>query len=192
MKRLVVLVIAAIAAGVALSGCGGPYATPQSTFAIYRDAVARKDWKAALRCMTRESQDRVVGGLVVGMATASIVSEDAAAVLEKHGIDRGELVGDVVGGALTSLVNPREAIDKGMRPSLENIPDKPAFFADGMAWLEENNKQVADHLLVAAGAQLSDVQIEGDTATGTLSVPIAGGKTSLRFKKVNGRWLIDL
>jgi hypothetical protein len=45
--------------------------------------------------------------------------------------------------------------------------------------------------MVAAAAQLSDVQIDGDTATGKLSVPITGVGTSIRFKWIEGRWLID-
>ena len=191
MKRVLVLVMAAIASGVALSGCAGPYTTPQSTFAIHRDAVAKKDWPTALGCLTAPSQDKVVAGLVVAIATASIMSNDAAAVLERHGVDRKELMGNVVGGALANLISPREAVEKGMGECLAKIPDKPAFFADGMTWLEANNKKVADKLMLAAGAQLSDVRINGDTATGTLSVPVAGGGTSLRFAKVNGRWLID-
>ncbi len=81
---------------------------------------------------------------------------------------------------------------EGMRQSLDSVPDKPALFVDGMTWLETNNKKIADYLVLAAGTQLNDVQISGDTATGKLSVPVAGGSTSLRFKKVNGRWLIDL
>ena len=101
-------------------------------------------------------------------------------------------MGDVLGGALANLTNPREAAREGMRQSLEDVPDKPALFVDGMSWLETNNKNIADNLVLAAGAQLSDVQIDGDTATGKLSVPVARGSTSLRFKRVNGRWLIDL
>ena len=152
MKRLVALVMAAIASGVALSGCAGPYTTPQSTFAIHRDAVARKDWPTALGCLTTQSQDKVIAGLVVAIATASIVSNDAAAVLEKHGVDRKELMGNVVGGALSNLMSPREAVEKGMGKCLEKTPDKSAFFTDGMSWLEANNKRVADKLMLAAGA----------------------------------------
>ena len=192
MKRLFVLATLAAASAATLAGCGGPHTTPQSTFAIYRDAVARKDWRAAFGCLTTQSQDKAVGGVVVAIATASIMNKDAAALLEKHGVDRGELVGNALGGVLGNLTSPGQAIAEGMRRSLDNVPDKPALFVDGMTWLETNNKKVADNLALAAGAQLSDVQINGDTATGKLSVPVAGGSASLRFKKVNGRWLIDL
>jgi len=191
MKRLFVLATLAVASAATLAGCDGPRTAPESTFATYRDAVARKDWRIALDCLTTQSQDKAIGGVVVAIATASIINQDAAALLEKHGVNRGALVGNALGGALANLTSPGQAIAEGMRQSLDNVPDKPALFVDGMRWLEENNKKVADNLILAAGAQLNDVQINGDTATGKLSVPVAGGSTSLRFKKVNGRWLID-
>ena len=78
-----------------------------------------------------------------------------------------------------------------MRRCLETIADKPAFVGDAMSWLEKNHPEVAEKFVVAAAAEFSDVQIDGNTATGKLSVPIAGVGTSLGFKWSNGRWLID-
>jgi hypothetical protein len=191
MKRLLVLMTATVAFAAALPGCETSATTPHATFAAYREAVVRKDWKASLNCLTPQAQDKMLGGLVLGIAGASIFNGEAADLLEKHGIDRGGLVGNLLGGALAKLASPDETAEKGIRQSLQAIPDKPAFFAEGMAWLEENNKKAADTLLLAATAQLTDVEINGDTATGKLSAPIAGNST-LRFAKVNGRWLIDL
>ena len=187
------MVTAALVLGVTLAGCEAPpYTTPESTFTIYRNAFAQKDWNTALGCLTPQSQDKVVAGLVFGVATASIMNRDAAALLEKHGVDRGQLMGNVMSGALANLADPNAAVEEGMRQCVDAIADKPAFVGDAMGWLEQNNQQVADNFAVTAAAQLSDVQIDGDTATGKLSVPIAGGRTSLQFKKIGGRWLIDL
>ena len=60
------------------------------------------------------------------------------------------------------------------------------------AWLEANNKEAQNKLAQAATAELSNVQVTGDTATGQLSVPIGGSGTSIRFRKIDGRWLIEL
>jgi len=192
MTRPVAWVIPAILLNVVLAGCGGPYATPESSFRIYRDAIARKDWTTSLGCFTPQSQDKILAGLLAGVATASVGNKDAAAVLEKHGIDRRDLVGKLMGGALANLGNPREGFEEGVRRCLETIADRHAFVGDGMSWVEKNNRQVADNLVRAAQSQLSDVRVEGDSATGQLSVPMPGGETSLRFKRIDGRWLIDL
>ena len=73
MNRLFLLATLAAASAATLAGCG-PHTAPESTFAIYRDAVARKDWRAALDCLTPQSQDKAVAGVVVGIATALIAA----------------------------------------------------------------------------------------------------------------------
>ncbi|MFH1922127.1 MAG: hypothetical protein ABIP48_19865 [Planctomycetota bacterium] len=185
------LLVPSVMFTVALAGCPGPGATPQGTFETYREAVVTKDWNTALGCLTPESQDKVVASLVVGLATASVMNQEAADVLGKHGVDRGELMGSLVGGALSNLLSPRDALGEGVKRSVETIADRPAFVDDAMRWLETNSPKLADKLFLAGGAQVSDVEINGDTATGKLSVPLPGGETSIRFKKINGRWLID-
>lgn len=191
MKTHAVLVIAAAAIGVSLSGCG-PHVTPQATFRTYQRAVARKDWKASLGCLTPASQDRIVTGLLAALAAASVLDKDAAATLKEHGVDPQGLGLNFMAGALANLGNPREAVAQGMRQSLATIADKPAFVADAMSWLEQNNRQIADYFGMAAEFELKDVDIDGDTATGTLSTPTVANATSIRFKHTGGRWLIDL
>ncbi len=191
MERLFGLLTAALACAAGSAGCQTSTETPQATFAAYREAVVRKDWKASLDYLTSESQEEMLGALVLGIAGASVADGEAADLLEKHGIDRGGLVGNVLGGMLAKLTGAEDADQKGVRQSLQAIPDKPAFFAEGMAWLEENNKKAADTLVLAAAAQLGDVEINGDRATGKLSVPIAG-RSTVDFARVDGRWLIEL
>jgi hypothetical protein len=191
MKRHSVLLIAAAAIGVSLAGCG-PHVTPQATFRTCQRAVARKDWKTSLDCLTPASQDRIVTGLLAALAAASVLDKDAAAALKKHGVDPQGLGLNFMAGALINLGNPREALAQGMRQTLATIADRPAFVADALSWLEQNNGQIADHLGKAADFELKDVDIDGDTATGTLSTPTLPKATSLRFKHAGGRWLIDL
>ena len=183
--------VAAAMLAVTLAGCGGRQATPEGTFQTYQDAVAGKDWRTALSCLTPEAQDKIVAGLLGGVATASVMNQDAAALMEKHGVDRNQLVGDFLAGALANLGSPGEAIQEGMRQAVQSIADKPAFVGDAVTWLEQNGPQQTAYFGKVAEAQLSDVQIEGDVSTGKLSVPITGSGTSIRFKKIDGRWLID-
>ncbi|NQT17859.1 MAG: hypothetical protein HQ582_34215, partial [Planctomycetes bacterium] len=147
-----------------LGGCNVPSATPQGAFRDYREAVARKDWNATLAALTPAARDKVVGGLLAAVATASVLNKEAADVLKKHDINRGDLVTNLVSGAMAKLTQPSEAIGEGVRRSVETIADKPAFVGDAAGWLETNNPEVADKFMVAAAAQLTDVQIDGDTA----------------------------
>lgn len=191
MSTRILWFLSAAMAAVAAAGCGGAHATPQATFQTYRTALVRKDWKASLTCLTPQSRDTVVGGLMVAVASASVMNEEAAAVLEKHGIDRTQLVGDFLAGALANLASPGDALGEGVRRCLDKIADKPAFVGDAAGWLEQNSQQAGAYFGKVEGAELSSVEIDGDTAKGTLTLPVAGAKTALRFKRIEGRWLID-
>ena len=191
MKRTLPAVLATLL-GVALTGCGGPYSSPEATFQTYRDAVAKKDWKSAMTALTPESNDKVVGGLMAAAALSSTRNQDAAAVLQKHGLNGKEMVAQTAMAALTNPGRGREAVEENVRQYMNAVADKPAFVADVIAWLEANNKEAENKFTQAATAELSNVQVTGDTATGQLSVPIGGGGTSIRFRKIDGRWLIEL
>ena len=192
MSRKMLWFVGAAMLAVALGGCGGSHATPQATFKTYRAAVQRNDWKTALGCLTPETHDVVVGGLLSAVAAASAIDQDAAALLDKHGIDRTQLVADFLAGALVNLSNPGEALGGGLRRCLDGIADKPTFVADATGWLEQNNQQASQFFGKVEEAELSNVQIDGDRATATVSAPVFRSGSSLRFKKIDGRWLIDL
>ncbi len=62
-------------------------------------------------------------------------------------------------------------------PTLEQevaIVDKPAFVGDAAGWLEQNSQRAADYFGKVEGAELSHVQIEGDTAQGPSACPSQG------------------
>jgi hypothetical protein len=132
MAMRVLWFVPAVMLAAAMSGCDIPSATPQGAFRDYREAVVRKDWNASLAALTPEAQDKVAGGLLAGIAAASVLNKEAAGVLEKHGVDRGDLMKNLVAGAMANLTKPSEAIGEGMRRSLETIGDKPAFVGDAM------------------------------------------------------------
>jgi len=191
MKRSLPAVLATLL-GVALTGCGGPYSSPEATFQTYREAVAKKDWQSAMTALTPESNDKVVGGLMVMAGAAAIFNPDAAAVLEKHGLNVKEMLGKLAAAAFTNPAGSQDAVAQNTKQYIDSIADKPAFVADVVVWLEANNKEAQNKLAQAATAELSNVQVTGDTATGQLSVPIGGSGTSIRFRKIDGRWLIEL
>jgi hypothetical protein len=192
MSRTILWFVAGAMLAVAVAGCGGPHATPRATFETCRSAVERKDWKTALECLTPETHDNVVGGLLVAVASASVMNEDAAAVLDKHGVDRTQLASEFLAGALANLIDPNRAAGGGVRRCLDAIVDKPAFVADAVGWLEQNSPHSVQPFGRIEEAELSDIQIDGDRAAGSVSVPVFGSDRSLRFRRIDGRWLIDL
>ena len=192
MRKCALPAVLAALLGVGLTGCGGPYSSPEASFQTYRDAVAKKDWKSAMTALTPESSDKVVGGLMAIAALASVANQDAAAMLQRHGLNGKEMVGQVAAAALLNPAGAADAIGEAVKQYTGVIADKPAFVCDAVTWLEQNNKEAENKLAQAATAELSNVQVSGDTATGQLSVPIGGSDTSIRFRKIEGRWLIDL
>jgi hypothetical protein len=102
-------------------------------------------------------------------------------VLEKHGITDEAL-------NKLSQAEPGEKIDpvEAMKPLLDQIKDKPAFYAELMT-AEEQGGAVFEQL---GTATLKDLKIDGGKATGKLSL----GKTEkpIAFKKIGNGWKIDL
>jgi hypothetical protein len=191
MSRRILWFVPAAMLAVALAGCGGPHATPKATFETWRTAVQGNDWKTALDCLTPETHDTLVGGLLLPVAAASVMNQDAAAVLDKHGVDRTQLASEFLTGALANLTDPNRVVGGGVRRCLDAIVDKPAFVGDAIAWYEQNSQQAAPFFANVEDAELSNVQIDGDCASGTVSVPVFGSDRSLQFKNIEGRWLID-
>src|SRR5262249_677548 len=73
------------------------------------------------------------------------------------------------------------------------VKDKPACFADIMTWIEKNSpeQQGADNMKRIASATLTDVKIEGDTASGMVKADNVQG-TVMKFKKMDGQWYLDM
>jgi hypothetical protein len=172
-------------------GCGGA-STPEAAFQNMKKAAQDKNWRAYCNCLTEESQDTMAGMMVLsgsmmqalgGLAgNQNQVGEKIKGVFEKHGLSAD---------AVEKLKNegPPMSMDKGLSSLSSAIKDRAGFLADMMEVMSEfgDAKKVTP---VMDDATLTDVKIEGDTATGTVT---AGGRSGpMHFKRVGSQWKIDL
>jgi hypothetical protein len=185
MKRACQFVSLALVALVA-TGCSK--STPQSTFNQFTSAFKSKDYKKAFGCMTPESQDMMLGGLCFAAEMQASMGEKGAGakeILAKHGVktemDPGNADADP---------------EKMMSNMVAGVKNKGACFEELMVWLEKNTDQKdGDGFSFKAdefSGELTDVKEEGDVATATYTGGKAKKSTVMKFKKIDGRWLLDL
>jgi hypothetical protein len=181
--------------GCSNSGGSGGGATPEETFKSAQAAAEKNDYKAFMSTMTPESQETYAGMIAFGGAMVQAFAglggpegaEDAKKVkevLDKHGLTEETL----------KKADPTAADPiAGMKSLVEPVKDKPAFVADMMAALK-SSKDFKDKSPLQKGTTLKDVKIDGDSAKGTIETEVEGKKESspIGFKKIDGKWLIDL
>lgn len=176
----------------------GGAATPEETFKLAQAAAEKGNWKGVVVHMTPESQEMFAGGLafagVMMQAFAELGGPEGAkeaqkikAVLAKHGLTEAamkKLEGD------DSVKNPEEAIKKIVAP----IKDRGAFIGDMMTAFKDTKGFKENDSPISKDAKLKDVKIDGNNAKGTVEFEKNGEKTEdpIAFKKVNGKWLLDL
>jgi hypothetical protein len=168
----------------------GGGATPQATFDNFRNAMKSKDYKASYSQMTPETQDMMLGGMAVAMSMGlgmdPAKAADAQKVTEKHGVKKMD----------PTKLQPGQDPKALVRETVAEVKDKPGCFADMMTWMETNvpNKDKDAKMEEYNSATLSDVKIEGDTATGNVKVKHEGQDTSspMNFKKIGAVWFIDM
>ena len=159
--------------------------SPEAVFAAMKQALQQDDWQAAAGFMTEDSQAMLAGSLVfMGGLAAAFGAENAGdieALLQKHGITE------------QSMSEPPEGIDPteplGMMKALTaGIKDKPAFIGEMIAWMDQqgDGSEVPDF----SKAELSDLSIDGETATAT--VANIEEAQPIEFRRVNGTWLVHL
>lgn len=184
------------------------YDSPQAVFEAAKAATAEKDWKTFAGCLTEESRDVFAGGLVMmtGMIKAFSVgfagpegAEEAKAkikplddVLAKHGLTE-EVMKKAEPKQPPGGGDP-EAMTKALRAMAAPIDDRTAFIADVFAAFEKIGDSPADEMDMLANATLADVEIDGETATGTVIQRQNGQekKEPIEFRKVDGSWRIHL
>lgn len=180
MKKLILL----FAAASCLPGCGGDepeaengvsgqagFETPEAAFEAFQKAGAAGDYSAMVACLTPESQDAMVMMVALPLGfMAAFDSEKEEAInklFEKHGVSTDDEDPDAI----------------------HSIPDKAAFIADCMAWLEENSDE--DTMNPLGSGRLGKVTITGDTASATVST--SDGETDdADFERINGRWFVKI
>ncbi|MHC4914367.1 MAG: DUF4878 domain-containing protein [Planctomycetota bacterium] len=191
--RSTLTALVAVVALVVCPGCGsdGGGSTPEATFNAMKAAADAKDMRKFMKCLTPESQDMMVGGVV---AVAVMTTEMAKAMGGKSDADMEALLKKHnVSGADVKAMNP-SSMEAGMKQLAAKVKDKPGFMADFAALAEKKGKKEGVAMTGGAEGTLKDVKITGDTAKGTVVTTKDGKETTdtIEFRKVDGRWLIHM
>lgn len=180
MKRILLLLTAVCV----LPGCGDDepaaekggagqagFETPEAAFEAFQKAGTSGDYSGMVDCLTPESQDAMVVMIALPLGfMAAFDSEKEEAVnklFEKHGVSPDDEDPDAI----------------------KKIPNKAAFIADCMKWLEENSDE--ESMTPLGKGKLGKVTITGTTASATLTTE-DGSTDDVDFQKINDRWFVKL
>lgn len=194
MLRIGSCLILASALFVGGSGCGksGGGATPEAAYNNMVEAAKKEDMKGFMTNLTKDSQNMMVGGLVISSAmmksTAKFTGMDTKeidAVLTKHGVTE-----DAVMAKMKDAKGADDPVSVAA-PLAAMVKDGPAFVSDSFAVMKKMGKGMekspADEF---KNTTLKDVKVTGDTATGKMEKE---GKTQdIHFAKEGGAWKIDI
>jgi hypothetical protein len=116
----------------------------------------------------------------------------ASEILARHGakVDASAMTGL---GADPTKSNPQEA----MKKLTADVKDKAACLAELMAWFEKNGDANTKNSMGSeqiSNSTLSDVKIEGDRATGKVTMKKDGKDQTqdVQFQKIDGKWYADM
>lgn len=184
-----------------VAGCGGSsaYSSPQATFDTAKAAAGKEDWKGFCQCLTPESRDVMAGEMAMmgvmmqgfaglGGEAGKKSAEKIGEVLKKHGLDEKSM--EAVKVEPEESKDPKKAMDKMLTP----VKDRDAFIGDMFTALKSMDEgKGKEQKPLPEDAQLKDVKIDGDTATGTITAKKDGEDKSLpvKFKKIEGKWKLD-
>lgn len=162
-----------------VTGCDiGKYSSPQATFEASKAAFKANDWKGVWDCYTPESLTPLAAMLATGGSLGG--REEAAPVFEKHGVVMPEL------DAVTSALRSGKSLDQVGKDLVKNVRDKGQFIVDMNEALRDPDED-SPATVIEVDAQLRDVKIDGDSATG-LVVSDDGNSMPLTFKRIGGQW----
>jgi hypothetical protein len=185
-----------------LAGCGasgGGYSSPEAVAVAAKAAIDKKDMGAFYDCLTEESQQVMVGAMVMAgsmmqmmsamaaiggpeaMAEAKKEVGDVPAVMEKHGLTEESLKG--------ANSDPTKEKMQAMAGLAEAVKDKRSFVYDMFSALDKL-KAGGPELSQNFSGELSDLKIDGDKATATLMTP--RGEEELDFHKTAAGWRLHI
>ncbi len=188
------------------------FESPEATFQTAKDALERGDYRAFCDCWTDEGLGWLTGGMAMTVNMFRLMSEKESQdggvpddvtkatqrtkrltqLLIKHGFTGGvvpEL--NIVAGD-----NAPKPVQQQVREQLNQISsviaDKANFFAEFLEIVEEVSDLPMDTLL-PSGSTLSELKIDGDSATGVILKPTEDQvrECPATFSKVNGEWKFD-
>ncbi len=186
-----------VVAAISVTGCGKSTGgdSPEAVFNTFKTAVSNGDWETASAQLTTESQDMMASGMMMMAAFASISFDEAEAkareesfneLLASHGLNKEELDSN------TSFASddPSAAMAEMLAP----VTNKPAFIADMINWIEKNSDDDGGMMEEITSGQLKNVEINGETAKGTIAMT-KDGETSeepIEFRNIGGKWFIHM
>ena len=199
----IIFALAAAAMFPQIGYAAGGGATPEAAFDNLKSAMSNKDYKTGFAQMTPNTQDVILGGMVMAMSSRlgldPAKASEAQKIVERYGIKKMD----------PTKTQPNQGPQTMLQQTVANVKDKPACFAEMMAWMEntpptksEKNVDVKSQggtasviaLIRRFPATLVDVKTQGDTARGTIKMKFGNQETSgpMAFKKVGGMWYIDM
>jgi len=165
------------------------YKTPQAVFDAAMAAQERKDFKTAVACVAPEARKDLAASLALNALnikqgnTKEVRKElkPLFDVLDKHGLTE-KAVKDV------QLGDDPKTVEKS-REKLKKLIKKPADFA--VDYMTAQDKVGAGERPGESKIKLTGVKINGDKATGTMSIDFGGSSDTIlpvEFVKINGGW----
>jgi uncharacterized protein YpuA (DUF1002 family) len=156
------------------------HSSPESVAKEFVDAMGKRQWERAFRCMTLESQQKAASLtlLPAGVVVAKDKSKNDSLLqlLETHGLEKESAV---------------EKIRK-----MNDTKKLSVVFGDVMTWVAksgsddpEEQRRVLDR--IAAGEYIS-FKIEGDRATASFQPKFREQVLERHFLKVKGKWFVDV
>ena len=182
MNRIVSVALVAL---VACGGGKGGASSPQDVYDSAKSAAASKNWKALFQTIDPEKSDLMLFAVVMGASFSTMGNAEAQKELEpmlaKHGLDP----------KAKPNMSGKEGPESAAKEAFKNVKDKPALFAEVMAFTEKNSKGKDSMKMPFDNATLKDVKIDGEKATGT-STQADGKTTPMHFVKRAGSWYISM
>jgi hypothetical protein len=153
------------------------FATPRAAFDAMKAATLNDDFAGAVRCMSPDSQKTMAALITFPLAMIAAFDPDKekeiAELLQRHGV---------------SLDDESEEFP------IDQIPDRIAFIADVIQWMEANADEGDDDsgpMDQMADGTLGEVTIDGDSAHAAFTAK-SGETEVMEFVRIDGRWFLEL
>ena len=188
-------------------GCGGAGKTPESIFERAKSSAQDKDYKTFVDCFTPESQDSLAKVMVQAAAGLMMLKDmpsmpgapgggqiakmeallpEVEAILERHDISSEDLS---QGGGMFGMMGMGDSSE--IDSIVDGIKNKPAFIGDMMDAMEELGED-AQSVEGSFVGELTEVEINGERATGKITNLPNGGDGDIEFHKTSEGWRIHL
>lgn len=169
-RLMIVLLLA-----VGMSGCAqGEDTTPQMAAEAYRDAMAAGDWETAFAHLTPKAQ---IGLLRIAIRTAFGGSRSSPELTESYSVLAEELRLDRPEAELLQADNLGELYSRVVAWVESNLPA-----GQGGTAFQKISEGVGK-------VTFTNFQIEGTNATATMTS--GANSQQIKFRKLNGRWLME-